>query len=132
MIMNWLNSGEALKWYSRDNISNITDVENNYLGISETNKRIVNYKGKDIGIIQWYKIVDYAEYSKAIGGRIGDYGMDLFIGCDALIGQGIGKPKPNNIRAIRCYEKCGFMYSHTCSSDDGEEYIMTMNIVKCA
>jgi RimJ/RimL family protein N-acetyltransferase len=153
LICNWLNSGESQKWFGFGKTVSGAEVEEKFIMRGKTNKRIIVYKGEDIGVIQWYKISDYPEYFTIIGGVNGDYGMDIFIGRDDLIGRGIGRevinllirdyicsypdatrcvigPRPNNSRAIKCYEKCGFAYSHTCNNDDGEEYIMTFDITK--
>lgn len=76
--------------------------------------------------------------------------MDLFIGRDDQIGRGLGTeivaaalkklifaqadaerclvgPSPENHRAIRCYEKCGFSHVKTVVATDGEpEHVMVV------
>ena len=85
-----------------------------------------------------------------ISGQGDDWGPDLFIGRDDLIGQGIGTyvvrtaladlvlsqgdarrcvvgPSPENSQAIRCYEKCGFKHARTAAAESGkEEYVMVV------
>ncbi len=92
---------------------------------------IVEFEGLNIGYIQFYLVNDKAS-------KITDYyqdeiifGMDQFIGetqywnkgigtlliktmTDYLVNQGhadriIRDPRVTNTRAIKCYEKCGFM-----------------------
>ena len=86
---------------------------------------IINYNNKDIGLVQIYKYEDdiNLNYNNT-------YEYDLFIGDTDYLNKGIGKeivelinnliytkyksdyiilrPFKRNIRAIKCYQKCGF------------------------
>lgn len=107
-------------------------------------------QGESIGFLQTYRLADYPDYARAIAAEPGDWGLDLFIGEDELIGRGISTeivraglrelvfphpdarrclvgPDPANRRAIRCYEKCGFHHLRTVRTADGVEYVMAVD-----
>ncbi len=151
LMRDWLSSGEALRWYGRDEPTDEPALRQKYLIDKPrrgTPNFIICHKGAPIGHIQYYRATDYPEWCAAVSGRPGDYGLDLFIGRDDLLGQGLGTrvvkaaltdlvfaqadakrcllgPEPENLRAIRCYEKCGFKYDRTAIMKNGDaEYIM--------
>ena len=93
---------------------------------------LIEWENRPVGMIQYQKVD--AERAGLCGiGTENGYEMDLFIGEEACRGQGIGQaavclmakklfaeeqaevllmcPLKENIRAIRCYEKCGFKQS---------------------
>lgn len=148
----WLNQGEAFRWYGR-RATTEEDIRQKYL-VAKPRKGtrcfIVQHAQEFIGFLQYYRIGDYPAYAALLGAEAHDFGMDLFIGRDDLLGRGLGTlivktairelifaqadaerclvgPSPDNQRAIRCYEKCGFRYVKTIVAPDGEhEYIMTL------
>jgi len=94
---------------------------------------IMTLEGKHIGTCSLYNI---GKYDAQLGIRIGDKNyMDKGYGTDAvraLIDYGftvIGikhiwlKVLPTNVRAIRCYEKCGFSWWSRLVYD-GREFVM--------
>jgi RimJ/RimL family protein N-acetyltransferase len=152
LMHRWLNEGEALRWYGRRPI-NEESIRRKYLVMKpQTGTRclIILHDREPIGYLQHYRIGDYPEYCLQVGGGSHDHGLDLFIGCRERIGLGIGTrivvtaladlifsqngaqrcllgPSPDNKRAIRCYEKCGFRYIRTVTAPDGEkEYLMVV------
>jgi len=151
LMQTWLSGGEALHWYGRDEPKTEAELRQKYLTEKPrggTQCFIVNYDGEPIGYIQYYRATDYPEWCSLVSGQPHDYALDLFIGRDDLIGHGIGTrvvkaaldkvvfsnddarrcvlgPSPDNKRAIRCYEKCGFQHVRTVVTETGEqEYIM--------
>jgi RimJ/RimL family protein N-acetyltransferase len=101
------------------------------------------------GFVQCYRTGDYPEYAEMINVDPDAWGIDIFIGEDGFRGRGFGTealglfveqvifsrpgvqtaiiaPNPENRRAIRSYEKAGFMHSHTVWVEmEGEyEYVM--------
>ncbi|WML50485.1 GNAT family N-acetyltransferase [Neobacillus sp. PS3-34] len=91
---------------------------------------IVEYKNKPIGYMQYYEIQESELIKYGYSEKQNVYGIDQFIGETELWGKGIGtsmillilkyistnenasrvvlEVKNTNVRAISCYEKCGF------------------------
>ena len=152
LMQRWLADGEAGRWYGRNQHKTEIELRQKYLiEKPQRNTRcfIIQHQGKPIGYLQYYRLSDDPQWSALVSGVPHDYGMDLFIGRDDLIGQSIGTrvvktaladlvfsnadakrcvigPDPENRRAIRCYEKCGFNHTRTVTTTaTGErEYIM--------
>jgi aminoglycoside 6'-N-acetyltransferase len=146
LMHSWLSAGEALRWYARQ-LTTEESIRQKYLITKlRTGTRcfIVQYDQEPIGYLQYYRISDYPRYCSLVGAGPHDYGMDLFIGRDDRIGRGVGTrivaaalkelifaqanaerclvgPSPENQRAIRCFEKCGFRHVRTVVANDGEE-----------
>ena len=152
LMHSWLSDGEALRWYGRQ-LATEESLRQKYLITKpQTGTRcfIVHYHQDPIGYLQYYCISDHPQYGSLVGAGPHDYGMDLFIGRDDQIGRGLGTrivaaalkeliftqadaerclvgPSPENKRAIRCYEKCGFRYVKTVTTNDGEqEHVMAV------
>lgn len=107
---------------------------------------IIDYDDKKIGFIQYY------EACKVGGGwwpkeRAGVFGMDLMIGIEDLLGQGLGPkivnhffkfvrerepmltsmiidPDPGNQKAIRAFEKSGFVREENLTTPGGPALLM--------
>jgi len=153
LMQQWLSSGEALRWYGRDEPQSETVLRHKYLvdkPAGGTRSFVIHQDEHPIGYIQYYRVADYPDWASLVSAQPGDYGLDLFIGRDDLIGEGIGTeivhtalrklvftnedakrcilgPEPDNRRAIRCYEKCGFKHLRTVTTDtDEEEYVMAI------
>ena len=136
LLTKWLSDEHILEFYQgRDNPSNINQIIEKYGPRTKEDSRvtpcIIEFSGEAIGYIQYYTIdkdemVEYGyEDNEAI------YAMDLFIGEIGFQNKGIGEkvikslvsylkikkcadrividPRIVNKRAIRCYEKCGFI-----------------------
>lgn len=150
----WLNSGFVQKWYGKKNFT-MTEVEAKYLpyirGEKPTQAYLILYDNNPIGYIQTYKIVDYPKYAKEINVFENAAGLDLFIGEEDYIHKGLGKfiigkflekivyktlnvdscilgPEPNNLAAIKTYEKVGFRHLKTVKIDEGFEYLMRIEL----
>ena len=93
----------------------------------------IRHHGRPIGFIQCYLIDSDPEYAAALSLDVPAAGIDLFIGEPAEVGQGHGAriiraflgeavfarydvaecvigPSVRNVRAIRAYEKAGFVF----------------------
>lgn len=152
LMHRWLSHGEAFRWYGRQPTTE-ESVRQKYLVAKPqegTRCFIVQHDQEPVAFLQYYRISDHPRYASLVGAEPHDYGMDLFIGRDDQIGRGIGTqivaaalkelifaqadakrclvgPSPENQRAIRCYEKCGFRYVKTVLTNDTEpEYIMVV------
>ncbi len=131
-IHKWLSSPEVLKFYEgRDKSFNLEDVKRKFFNRDdEVNRCMVVYQGKEIGYIQYYPINTDTSNLSDYQGLKGVYGLDQFIGETEYWNKGIGTllvttmvdylfnkkkasrivmdPMTTNVRAIKCYEKCGF------------------------
>lgn len=100
---------------------------------------VIEAEGRPVGIIQYQAIGDESRACCCLSGENG-YEIDLFIGEEDLRGKGIGRaaisllmrflfeqkaadvlvlcPVRENIRAIRCYQACGFQEKGRFSAPD--------------
>ncbi len=123
------------KWVSRTGGSG-SDYDRN------TSRYIIVVDGLDIGHIQSYDLQHYPEHAAEIG-IPNTGGLDLFIGEPEWRYRGVGTlavrkfidevvfempgivtcvidPEPTNMRAIRSYEKVGFVHVRTYHSDEND------------
>lgn len=134
LLIKWLSDPTVLKYYEgRDRAHDIELVQEHFFeNRDEITQCIIQYQSVDIGYIQFYLINDeevekygFSEFS----GKI--YGMDQFIGEPSFWNRGIGTqlinetvrylidqkeakkvvmdPQAWNTRALKVYEKCGFV-----------------------
>lgn len=126
LIYSWCKNKFVYEWFEQRILSKeeIKQKYSNKLFNSQQQLFYISYNNKYIGLVQYY-ISDYKfENSKKI------YEYDLFIGIYEYLSKGIGKqiihkvnemifmkentnkiiirPFTRNIRACKCYEKCGF------------------------
>jgi aminoglycoside 6'-N-acetyltransferase len=134
LLSKWLTDEKVLEFYEgRDRPHDLKLVRKHFFEDRECiTQCIIQYDQRDIGYIQFYPITNE---EKEIYGYIEDsdviYGMDQFIGEVEYWNKGIGSklvgatvdyilreikankivmdPQAWNTRAIRCYEKCGFI-----------------------
>ncbi len=132
-LVKWLSDPTILEYYEgRDRPHNLQQVHKHYYENRDNiTQCIIEYKGKEIGYVQFYPITaeerekyGYKNYEEPI------YGMDQYIGevdcwnkgigtklikssTEYLTSKGINKivmdPQAWNHRALRTYEKCGFI-----------------------
>lgn len=123
-LSRWLSDPTVLTFYEgRGNPFTIEKVKKKFFSADESIIRcIVEYNGKAIGYVQMYEVERDLSIKR--------FGMDQFIGESSYWNKGIGTlfiskitthmtdqfgarviqvdPQVTNLRAIRCYEKCGF------------------------
>jgi RimJ/RimL family protein N-acetyltransferase len=110
--------------------------------------------GQPIGYIQSYRIEDHPDYAAAVDIGPGAVGVDLYIGEPELIHRGLGTrvlraflaehvfsdpriqcnvlgPDPENLAAIRCYEKAGFRFLKQVRvpGEEQPEWLMVLDAV---
>ncbi|HEV2128835.1 MAG TPA: GNAT family N-acetyltransferase [Thermomicrobiales bacterium] len=146
----WYQAGstavEALREHYRDEIA----------GTSRTRAFIIGLDGRDAGYIQCYAIDDEPKYAQQIKVDPGAVGIDLFIGESWARNRGYGRqvlraflaqivfvkmgaevaiiaPEPGNTRAVRSYERAGFVgwkivyvVDKDAPQNTGQEYIMRL------
>jgi len=91
-MLGWLSDGEALRWNGDDGTTE-GELRHKYLVEKPrggTHSYVIQYDGEPIGHVQYYRVIDYPEWCSMVSGESGDYGLDLFIGRNDLVGQGIG------------------------------------------
>jgi RimJ/RimL family protein N-acetyltransferase len=155
MLAQWLSCGEALRWYAQGRVPTEEELASKYLNPDRANRTkhfVSSLDGVPVGFLQYYRIAAYPEYADRIQAGPGDYGIDLFIGVPDAIGRGVGTmivktalaslvftnadaarcvlgPSPENLRAIRCFEKCGFRHTRTVEVGGVLEYVMVVERV---
>ena len=116
----WCQNSFVYEWFEQRKLSlkEIIEKYQNKLKEKKQDLFIINYNNQDIGLVQIYKYKD----------KIYEY--DLFIGEEDYLGKGIGikivnvvnnkifseydadsiilRPFKRNVRACKCYSKCGF------------------------
>lgn len=135
----WLTDATVLEFYEgRDKPHPLPSILKAYcpkvLAEEGITPCLILYQTAAIGYLQYYRLTEADKQSYGgygAGKRINLYGVDLFIGETQYWNQGIGTkalstaltylfehlqvdkvvidPYVGNIRAIRCYEKCGFV-----------------------
>jgi aminoglycoside 6'-N-acetyltransferase len=132
VLHKWLTDARVLEFYEgRDRPYTLEMVQEKFFAPDDdTQKCIAEYDGTPIGYIQFYPIEEDERVEFGYADREVVYGMDQFIGEPAFWNQGIGTqlvtllaeylfarlgatvvvmdPQVRNVRALRCYEKCGF------------------------
>jgi RimJ/RimL family protein N-acetyltransferase len=152
LIHKWLLSDHVFQFYKDKNTKpTFTEVKNKYLprvlGKSQTSSFLILFGKKPIGQIQMYKINDYPKYKSSIQINDKAAGVDLFIGEKAYLHKGLGStiirkflkdyvftqldvdscimgPSPNNVAAIKAYQKAGLSHFKTIFDGKEDEYLM--------
>ncbi|MBD2296750.1 GNAT family N-acetyltransferase [Anabaena sphaerica FACHB-251] len=139
LMEKWRTDEKVLKFYGgRDYPYNLAKVIKTYkpriLGKEPLIPCIFSYQNIAIGYLQYYELNKLPQYIRemySLEDTNHVYGIDLFIGETQYWNQGIGTkvlssaidyifsqlpavkividPHVKNFRAIRCYEKCGFV-----------------------
>jgi aminoglycoside 6'-N-acetyltransferase len=131
LLAKWLSDPAILEFYEgRNNPFDLEKVNRVFFDSEDDAVQcIVEYVGKEIGYIQFYLLDDE---TMRVYGYEGEniYGMDQFIGEVDYWNKGVGTklvtsmvnyllqskkatkvvmdPQTRNLRALKCYEKCGF------------------------
>ncbi len=134
LLAKWLSNPTVLQYYEgRDHPFDIDKVKKVFFDKeTDVNRCIIEFKGVAIGYIQYYQLDKETQllYGYPIVAPVTIYGIDQFIGEVNYWDQGIGQllirsmvkflmkhkqankivmdPQTWNLRALRCYEKCGF------------------------
>lgn len=133
LLLRWLTDPRVLEYWEGPHavFTPARIQEDFYEDPDPTYRCVVQYRGEDVGYIQFYPLdqegfeaYQYPYRPEPV------FGIDQFIGAPELWGQGIGRrfisllcgwlhsacgaaavvldPHADNERAIRCYEACGF------------------------
>jgi len=119
LLLDWLQRPHVKQWWD-DGDDTIARVARNYSSDPETTKRfIATLDGSEIGYLQFIRLdkchvgtdqflADHDRLGKGLGTQCLRAFMNLIIAREAPDMISVD-PHPNNRRAIRCYEKCGFV-----------------------
>lgn len=133
LLLRWLRDPRVLEyWEGPHEVFTPERIQEDFYDDDDPTVRcIIQYQGRDIGYLQYYPLdaAGFAEYQYPRT-DLTAYGIDQFIGEPDLWGKGIGRafvrlicaylrdtlnaqavvldPHADNLRAIRCYEACGF------------------------
>ena len=148
-LYKWCSQEYIYEWFEQKKLSyeEIVDKYTNKLNDKKQDLLIIQCDGKDIGYTQIYK------YDGKIDNYKNLYEYDLFIGDINYLSKGIGtiivkeinnliyskynadgiilRPFKRNIRAIKCYEKCGYKvineYKGIDTLGNPEEIVVLLN-----
>ncbi|MDY0395673.1 GNAT family N-acetyltransferase [Virgibacillus halophilus] len=131
----WLSTKEVLEFYGDMNSPfTLEEVKRKYAprvnGDIPVHPYIVELNSAPVGFMQRYKIDEDEKKEFGYASKLCVYGIDQFIGIPDLFNKGLGTimvskfiayirlhtdvdiiildPDVSNMRAIKCYEKCGF------------------------
>ena len=149
LLISWFKASHVRRFWSES--EDEIEVRKKYskkLNDQGVLPRIILLEGRAIGYIQAYQACLVGD-GWWPGVEAGVFGIDQFIGEVELIGKGLGAqiinqfvkslildprvqeiiadPDPTNLRAIKAYEKAGFIASGVISTPDGEAVLMRFN-----
>jgi RimJ/RimL family protein N-acetyltransferase len=148
LVHEWLQRPHVKQWWSdRETYEAVVE---HYLpaieGSDPTDLYLALLDERPIGMVQTYQVSDYPEYAALVGVGAGEgvAGVDLFIGDEELVGQGVGSellrcfvdevvfaspattaciadPDERNVASIRAFEKAGFHVVRTFADPEDEQ-----------
>lgn len=151
MLSRWLARPHLQAWW-REQDTSLSAIRDKYLprlsGTADARPFIAWLDGQAVGYIQVYDAAagDPDWWPDSPGPGV--VGIDQFLADEDRLGQGLGSamvrafvkrlfddpavtqvrvdPRPDNARAIRCYEKCGFRIVGPISTPDGPAVMMVL------
>ena len=154
LLHRWLNAPHVARWWYGDDTS-WHGVQREYTlyieGREPVEPYLILHDDKPIGYIQTYLISHDEEYARLVGVEH-SAGVDMFIGEEEYLYMGLGReilqrfldevvfreervkvcvigPEPENVAAIRDYEKTGFRFFKTIQvpGEPEPEHLMRMS-----
>lgn len=156
LVRRWLSAPHVRRWWYAEGTS-YAEIEEHYLPSIEdrdaTKMFLILHENRPIGFIQAYRITaeDDARYANLVDVE-DSAGIDLFIGESEYVNRGLGRhvirrflsehvfsdpgvevcvigPEPENVAAIRAYEKAGFRFFKTVQvpGEPEPEYLMKLS-----
>ena len=145
MILNWLRTPEVLRWWGEADEQ--YELVSGDLDHPDMDQFIVSINGRPFAYIQCYAL---STWNQGFGSQPpGTRGIDQFIGKAEMVNRGHGSafiraftddllgggtprvvtdPDPKNARAIRAYEKAGFVKDSLVETSDGIALLMVRNV----
>lgn len=151
LLCEWLNRPHLQRWW-RSEQALLPDIREKYLpriaGTDDAKPYLALLDGEPVGYIQYYSVSDGNPGWWPDEPGTGVLGIDQFLADGHRLGQGIGTgmitafvrvllrnpevreirvdPRPDNIRAIRCYAKVGFRKIGPITTPDGPAIMMVL------
>lgn len=165
VLRDWLNTPHVSRWWgvgsgpgslggAGADAATLEQVEAKYAPAlaaadPDTHRFVIEVDGVGVGLIQWYRLVDFGDYARAIGETApGAAGIDLFIADASRTGRGLGArvldafvrdvvfndptvdravagPHPDNVASCRAFAKAGFVEQRVVEvPDEGPERVV--------
>ena len=149
MLHEWIQRPHVAEWWGApESFAELSEDYAPAIAGSVTNACFIAHEGdRPVGFIQWYQPVAYHHEGWWLDEHdAGVRGIDQFLAHAGDINRGFGTimirafvaalfadarvtrvqtdPSPNNARAIRCYEKCGFVRHAEVVTPDGPALVM--------
>jgi RimJ/RimL family protein N-acetyltransferase len=147
LMRDWPGRPHVAEWW--DGVPSLDEIRGEYCRPTDIDPYIVYLDDRPIGFIQSYRAMGSADGWWRDIDDPGIVGIDQFIGEQDLLGQGHGTamirafvdrlladpsvtkvqvdPHPANARAIRCYEKVGFVPRRVIDTPDGPALYMLLD-----
>lgn len=151
LLHEWLNRPHMLEWWSGE--QSLEDVRQKYLPrIAEADDArpfLALLDGRPVGYVQWYSVSEGRDDWWPDRPGPGVLGIDQFLADGDRLGRGLGTamvrqftarlfadpeireirvdPRPDNARAVRCYEKVGFRTVGPITTPDGPALMMVLD-----
>lgn len=144
MVRRWLETPEVVRWWG--NPAEQYDLVSGDLAHPDMDQFIVALNGRPFAYLQCYAL---STWNDGFGAQpLSTRGIDQFIGEADMIGRGYGSrfirqfvddclrqgiprivtdPDPVNTRAVRSYEKAGFVRERMVETSDGPALLMVRN-----
>ena len=152
LMCEWLNNEHLQKWWRKGEIT-LEEVREKYLPRIIEQDSAIPYlavlEEKAVGFIQYYSVTNGNPnwWPDEPGPDV--FGIDTFLAEEENLNKGLGTemvkhfvkflfdeknamqvrvdPRPDNFRAIRCYEKAGFNQIQPITNPDGPAIMMVIN-----
>jgi aminoglycoside 6'-N-acetyltransferase len=136
LVEEWLGREHVARWWHKPAEESIAEYRAALEGRDPTDLYAVELGGRPIGMLQTYLVSDYPEWNEIVQVGPGVAGLDILIGEEELIGQGLGPriltafvrdlvsapsvvatvEEPNR-RSWRAFEKAGFRHVRDVEED---------------
>jgi aminoglycoside 6'-N-acetyltransferase len=129
VLQEWLRRDHVARWWRDDIGESLAEYRAAIEGREPTDHYMIVVDGRDVGMIQTYLVSDYPDWEEVVQVGPGVAGVDILIGEEDLIGQGLGPQilaaftrgvvtaaaviatvEEANRRSWRAFEKAGFRY----------------------
>jgi aminoglycoside 6'-N-acetyltransferase Ib len=147
LMQHWLRRPHVADWW--DGVPTLEEIRAEYCEASGVDPYVAHLDERPVAFIQSYRAMGSGDGWWEEETDPGVVGIDQFIGEADLLGQGIGTaligrfvdrlleddsvtriqvdPHPRNQRAIRCYEKVGFVGQREIVTPDGPAWYMLLD-----
>ena len=136
LVEEWLRRDHVARWWRDDIGESLTEYRAAIEGREPTDHYLIVVDGRPVGMIQTYLVSDYPEWEAIVEVGAGVAGVDILIGEQELIGQGLGPRilatfarevatapaviatvEEENRRSWRAFEKAGFRHVRDVEED---------------